>query len=296
MSAPSHPEALSIDTRLRLGPALVRLKLSGPTDELLNAAHIDRRLGPFLIPESTSDDLADEDIALDLKATEGPWPRPGIGFNTITALEGEAGWRLRRDDLDTQLHPTVLTAEGDIFPRLPAVEECARFLLWLYLTRLGEGGLLIHSATVVDDGVAYCFPAYGGTGKSTLAQMTPGDLALSDELSLLTLEQGQWRAWPCPFWNWPRNLAPGVDTARSYPLGGLGFLQQSPLTRFSPLKADEALTELMAQAVAFDAFPLASSRTFNLAADLIQALRRVGRVGRLHLLKGDDPFSMMRAR
>lgn len=292
-NSPSPP--ICIDTQLRLGPALVRLKLTARFGDQLTEADMARRLGPFMVSPEGGTDQGEEDIEVVLETTEGPWPRPGRRFNTLTALQEPEGWRLRRDDLDTDLQPSVLSVKGECMARLQAVEECTRFLLWLYLTRVSEGGLLIHSATVVDEGLAYCFPAYGGTGKSTLAASTPGEVALSDELSLLTLEEGQWRAWPCPFWNWPRNVAPDIEAVRSYPLAGLGFLKQAPLTHFESLRADQALTELMAQAVAFDAFPLSSSKTFNLAADLVQALRQKGRVGRLHLLKGDDPFAAMRA-
>ncbi len=294
MSDPLAP--IQIDTRLRLGPALVRLRLRGASGPLLNEDDLARRWGPFILPGDPDEDDVDEDIAVDLVSTEGPWPRTGrlITDNTLTARQREGQWRLSRADVDVALTPSILMAEGEIAPHLPAVEECVRFLMWLFLTGAGRSGLLLHAATTTQGGLAFCFPAYGGTGKSTLASLTPGDGALSDELSLLTLEGGQWRAWPCPFWNWPRQLSPEVDTSRSYPLTSLSFLRQSPATRWSPLRADDALTQLMEQAVAFDAFPVASNRTFNLAADLIEALRGQGRVGQLHLLKGDDPYAILR--
>jgi len=283
MTLNSSEATILINARANVGPASIGLTLSGISGELLNDAHLRRRWGPFM----SGPVRGDEDILInlrtsDLKADQRP------GFNTLTPQRTDQGWRLQRDDIDAALMPSVLTVEGETRPRLPAVEECARLLLWLYLSTACEGGLLVHSATVVKEGVAYCFPAYGGTGKSTLARLTPGDLALSDELSLLTLEDGQWRAWPSPLWNWPRQFV--GDASRGYPLGGMGFLRQAPMTAFKPLKADEALTQLMAQTVAFDALPKASATTFNLAADLVEALRKRGQVGQLNLVKGEGPF------
>jgi hypothetical protein len=50
----------------------------------------------------------------------------------------------------------------------------------------------------------------------------------------------------------------------------------------------------MAQAVAFDAFPDASSKTFNLAADLVETLRSHGKIGQLNLVKGESPFGAIK--
>ena len=40
----------------------------------------------------------------------------------------------------------------------------------------------------------------------------------------------------------------------------------------------------------YDAFPISSSSTFELTADLLQAARMTSEVGVLHVAHGDDPY------
>lgn len=276
-----------LDAALQFGTRTARVRLRGATGPLLNHDEIQRRWGPFIRRTPVE---GDEDIVLDLISQEGPWPRPDQPPRvSLTASRRGGACLVLRDDIHVTLNRAAAMMEGHIAPRLPAVEECLRMLLWLQLTQDERSpGLMIHSASTVHQDRAVCFPAYGGTGKSTLASLTPGELALSDEISLLTREADGWVVWPCPFWNWPRqSQAPEISP---WPLEALAFLEQALTTRYTPLRADEGLTRLMEQAVAFDAFPMASSRTFELAADLVQELRRQRKLGILHLLKGDDPY------
>jgi hypothetical protein len=73
-------------------------------------------------------------------------------------------------------------------------------------------------------------------------------------------------------------------------VASVSFLQPAPMTRFEPLRPDEALTRLMEHAVTFDAFARNSSRTFELAAELAQAMSQRGALGVLHLRKGCPPY------
>ncbi len=294
---PPSDKPTIIDARLRLGPLTARVRVTGDAGLLLTPEHIARRWGPFMITASDApgEDETEDDLAVEFETQEGPWPRPGQPpVHSLRVVQRDGAWRVLRDDIDAILYPSMFMLEGTCAPRLPAIEECLRLLLWLHQTRSAPAGLLVHSASTVYNGKAWCFPAYGGTGKSTLATLTPGHLALCDEISMLTLEEdGQWYAWPCPFWNWDRNFHPEQSGAVRYPLAGLGFLKQSPVTRYEPMRADDALTRVMEQAVAFDAFPRSSGRTFELAADLVEHFGQRERLGMLHLLKGDDFYPVL---
>jgi hypothetical protein len=263
---------------------------------MLTPAQFERRLGPLRDPEPPQADM--EDMSVDLEATGMDWPRPGQPvFYELTARHSPQGWRLRRMDLDASLETSAMAVQGQCASRLPALEECLRILTWLHLTGQEHAGLLVHSACAVRDGQAYCFPAYGGTGKSTLIRLTPGDVALSDELALLTRDRdNRWWAWPSPFWNWGVNLAADGPPVRPWPLGGVGFLSPATMTSFSQVRVGEALTRLMEQTVAFDHFPQRSGRTFELAADLVEEMHRQGKLGMVYLRKGDDPYAPMRGK
>lgn len=291
----SQEEArLELEAHLRLGPLRAHVRMEGvPDPEMLTAREFERRLGP--LRDQAPPEAAQEDLSVALKATGYDWPRPGQPqFYELTARHSPEGWRLQRVDLDASLELSAMAVQGECASRLPALEECLRLLTWLHLTGEEHAGLLVHSACAVRDGEAYCFPAYGGTGKSTLIRLTPGDVALSDELALLTRDKDQrWWAWPSPFWNWGANLAAGGPPVRAWPLGGLGFLSPATLTSFAPVRVGEALTRLMEQTVAFDHFPVRSGRTFELAADLVEEMHRQGKLGMVYLRKGDDPYGPM---
>jgi len=59
---------------------------------------------------------------------------------------------------------------------------------------------LLHAATVVRGGKAYVFTGRSGAGKSTVASLSPAGTVLTDEISLLRFEDGEWRAYGTPFW------------------------------------------------------------------------------------------------
>ncbi|MEO1268756.1 MAG: hypothetical protein AAFX99_11705, partial [Myxococcota bacterium] len=135
-------------------------------------------------------------------------------------------------------------------------------------------------------------PAPSGTGKSTLIRLTPGDRALTDEFVLLTRHsEGQWLAWPSPFWNWERELDRTVAAHQPFPVGGLALLAQGAETRWEPGHPLDILVPLMEQVIAFKAFTTEAARTFELAAELVETLG--DRVGRLYLRRGDDPYAAL---
>ncbi len=68
----------------------------------------------------------------------------------------------------------------------------------MYLSFLKQGVLFMHSAGVSKDGMAYLFPAYGGTGKTTLSLslLTKGFDFLGDDL--IIVDPTQKRVYPYP--------------------------------------------------------------------------------------------------
>lgn len=278
------------DKPLQIGPFLARLSVRGEGGELLDAAHLDRRFASFICHDPSCED--EEDIALSLTAAGGVWPRPGRPKNQVLKAinEGHGNWRVCRNDIDAALTPSIFLIEGELAPSGPAIDACLQILLWLLMTdAAGSGGIMVHAATTVHDGEAYLFFGPAGAGKSTLVHNSPGQLALCDDLSVLTQEDGVWRAWPSPFWDWQGEFA-GTDTTTSYPVRAITYLEQGPATRLTPLAADKALTMLMEHVYTWDSFIHGSSRTFELVADLVHSTRERGDIGLLHLAEADDPY------
>lgn len=279
------------DKPLRIGPYLARLGIAGESSDTLTLETLARRFAPFvcLDPEC----LDEEDVALALTSAGGTWPRPGRPKNHVLKVvsEGFGNWRVCRDDIDAALTPSIFVIEGEVAPSGIAVDACLQMLLWLLMTdEASSPGIMVHAATTVHDGEAYLFFGPAGAGKSTLVDKTPGQLALCDDLSLLSLEDGGWVAWPSPFWDWRGQFPADADATTPYPVRAIAFLQQGPATRLTPSSPDKALTLLMEHVYTWDTFISGSSRTFALVADLLDSTRKRGDVGVLHVAYGDDPY------
>lgn len=116
------------------------------------------------------------------------------------------------------------------------------FLRAIYaLLAFRAGGLMFHAAGIVRDGRAYLFYGHSGSGKTTVARLSPGDLILNDDLVLLLPQDGAWQVHATPFWN-PTQVRP---TRQSAPLAGMYRLVQSKEVFLRRLGAAQALAEMV---------------------------------------------------
>jgi hypothetical protein len=281
------------DKALQIGPYLARVTVTGEASPELNPSTFERRFAPFVCNDPHL--LDEEDVAVCLASAGGTWPRPGRPKNVALKAvnEGHGNWRVCRNDIDAALTASIYVVEGEVAPSGMAVDACLHIVLWLLMTtdQAAAPGIMVHAATTVHDGEAYLFFGPAGAGKSTLVEHSPSQLALCDDLSLLTkTDDGSWHAWPSPFWDWEGEFGSTADPKKSYPVRAIAFLEQGPATRLTPTSADEGLTQLMEHVYTYDAFIQGSGRTFELVADLLQTTRRRGDVGMLHLARGDDPY------
>ncbi len=121
-------------------------------------------------------------------------------------------------------------------------------------------GFLLHAATVVRDGRAYVFTGHSGAGKSTIASLSPEGSVLTDEISLLRYECGEWRAYGTPFWGEFR--AAGCNS--SAPLAGIFRIVQSAENRVTPLRPVELLRALLPNVLFFSEAAEASGRLLDI--------------------------------
>lgn len=103
------------------------------------------------------------------------------------------------------------------------------------------GGLLFHAAAVVRRGRGFAFFGYSGSGKSTVARLSSGDVVLNDDLVLLLPRGSGWDVFTTPFWN-QYSHRPAVDSA---PLAGLYLLVKSQRVFLEPLPAPLAVAEML---------------------------------------------------
>jgi hypothetical protein len=139
-----------------------------------------------------------------------------------------------------------------------ALDTLLRILLsWVLLPRTG---FLLHAATVVRQGRAYVFAGRSGAGKSTVASLAPAGSVLTDEISLLRYEEGQWRAHGTPFWGEFR--AAGSNT--SAPVAGFFRLIQSPRNSVRAMRPAEALRALLPNVLFFSTDTSANRRLLDI--------------------------------
>jgi len=139
------------------------------------------------------------------------------------------------------------------------------FLSWELLSRTG---FLLHAATVVREGKAYVFTGRSGAGKSTLASLAPVGSVLTDEISLLRKEGGEWRAYGTPFWGEFR--AAGSNT--SAPVAGIFRLLQSPKNLLLPLRPMETLRAALPNVLFFSSEPNANRRLLDILTRAVQEI------------------------
>jgi hypothetical protein len=139
-----------------------------------------------------------------------------------------------------------------------ALDSLLRILLSWKLA--GRNGFLLHAATVIRNGKAYVFTGRSGAGKSTIASLSPAGSVLTDEISLLRFENGQWRAYGTPFWGEFR--AAGSNT--SAPVKGIFRLLQAAENRVTPLRPVEMLRALLPNVLFFSAESEANRRLLEI--------------------------------
>jgi hypothetical protein len=118
-----------------------------------------------------------------------------------------------------------------ISTRSPALEHALRGAVAHEL--MFEHGLLFHGATLRWNGTTLLLAGHPGAGKSTISVEGAPDQVLSNEISILAPDtDGQWWAWPSPFWgsgDQPRYSPPQPLTAVATLRHGQDRNQWAPL-------------------------------------------------------------------
>jgi len=166
------------------------------------------------------------------------------------------------------------------------VEEVEYFLRVAYaLLAFQSGGIMLHAAGVVRDEKAYLFFGHSGSGKTTVARLSPNDTVLNDDLVLLMpvhpAEGGGWRVFGTPFWN-PTQVRP---TPANAPLAALYRLVQDKKVYLQGISTSEAIAELISNVPVIPADPVRSLELLTRLHKILQAVP----AHKLHFLP-DDSF------
>jgi len=104
------------------------------------------------------------------------------------------------------------------------------------------GGFMLHAAGILKNNKAAVFFGRSGSGKTTVARLSPAEGVLNDDLLLILPQDQEWIVYGTPFTN-PSQVAP---SNRSAALAGLFLLIQDSSVYLEPLSYSQALAELFA--------------------------------------------------
>lgn len=112
---------------------------------------------------------------------------------------------------------------------------------------LNLGGVMLHSAGLVFDGLAYLFVGRSGAGKTTLTRkaFAAGATILSDDINLLLPSEGGLRAHALPFMGDFGLLSGDQMASGSFPVVAIALLQQGDRLQIEENNAADSLARLL---------------------------------------------------
>lgn len=264
---------------LSIGPVVMRLDgLSERQAEALGG-----RYHPFLAREDAAPDVR---VALRRAGVDHFLRFRGGGEGETYRLESRAtgarltlwsyefaGW------VESGRHRAVLalvSGDGPLFER--GLENFLRVLTASFI--LERGGFLLHASGVVRRGKAYVFFGPSGSGKTTVTHLSPEDVVLSDDLTLIVLNGGRYEAAGIPF-GLAHHRVP--ETCASFPVASLNRLVQSAEVRREPLQGARAVAEVAGSLP----FVMQETAQAALAVDVVARALESLPAWRLHFRKDD---------
>lgn len=191
---------------------------------------LEKRYGRFGRPVGSGYDLE----IVEVRGSQTPF-KPAVSFDGRML-------RIKRGDFEAAIDTRSRSGLVKVAPTEQCLDAFLRSLISFLLIR--SGGFMLHSAGLVKNGKAYIFPGKSGAGKSTLSKLASGSGGggvISDEINILRLEQGRWRAFGSPFWGEMRaDGRPG-----SWTLGGIYLLKKSAANRISVCGEADAYRTLL---------------------------------------------------
>ena len=220
----------------RSTPALIRLEIGGIAlalsfSDLSLSERIEKRYQDFI---TARDDGFHAEMEIEEAAAGSSLMNELIEFDKDVLICEAPGCRAVIDPIGCR---------GELALRAERPVEQVDYYLRLAVALLAyqAGGLLFHAAAVVRRGKGFAFFGYSGSGKSTVARLSSGDVVLNDDLVLLLPRGSGWDVFTTPFWN-QFSHRPAVDFA---PLAGLYRLVKGQRVFLESLPVPLAVAEML---------------------------------------------------
>lgn len=268
----------SVDGQLICGLSIAGLGLTLHCDDPALAAALRQRYHDFPLE---NEPLLVATITLAGRERAAPLYDPALSFHDGSIRFTTPSYTGTIDAQTGRAHLTISSAY--------ALEDIEYFVRVIYaLLAFRAGGLLLHGAGIARDGRGYLFCGYSGSGKTTVARLSPDDLVLNDDLVVALPDGDRWLLYATPFWN-PTQVRPGRITCA--PLTALLRLVQNTTVFLEPMGAGQALAEIIANAPVLPADPTLSAALLLRGQQILRAVPAY----RLHFLPDPSFWPLVEA-
>jgi hypothetical protein len=274
--------------RLSIGPLLISIEgLSSRQAEALGS-----RYHPFVVSEAGGTDvrvaLRRAGVDRFLQFRGGP---AGETYRLESRLSGPrlTLWSYEfAGVIEAAAHRAELALtddEGPLFDR--GLENFLRILTASFV--LERGGFLLHAAGVVRGGKAYVFFGPSGSGKTTVTHLSPDDVVLSDDLTLVIRNGERYEAAGIPF-GLAHHRVP--ETRASFPVASFNRLVQSREVRREALSGARSVAEMAGSLP----FVMQETAQAAQAVDVVARVLEAVPAWRLHFRKDADFWNIVEER
>jgi hypothetical protein len=182
----------------------------------------------------------------------------------VRVLWDSGQWVMERGDFRAKWDPSSGRGQIRQTANPYAIDSVLRILHTLLLAR--EGGFLVHAASVVRNGRAFLFAGLSGAGKTTIARLAPPDaILLTDEISYVRRQEGQYYAFGTPFTG---ELARLGENLRA-PLAAVYLLMKGSENMIEPVSLADASRALLQNILFFARDPALVRLVFQAACDCV---------------------------
>jgi hypothetical protein len=203
-----------------------------------------------------------EGVRLELETVEGLQGDPDAEL--VVRREGKI-WHLQLCDLRAEWDRA--TGRGKVWQTVNpySMDTVLRILHSLLLAE--QRGFLLHAASVVVGKRAFVCSGESGAGKTTISRLAPATATvLTDEISYLKMEEGEFRAWGTPFNREMERPGPNLSS----PLAGVFLLGKGPENRVEEMRPDEAVCSILRNVLFFADDPDLAGRVLETVCQLVE--------------------------
>jgi hypothetical protein len=189
---------------------------------------------------------------------------PSSSAEDVRVLWERGQWLMERGDFRAEWDPSAGRGRIRQTANPYSIDSVLRILHTLLLAR--EGGFLVHAASVVHHGRAFLLAGRSGAGKTTIARLAPPEaVLLTDEISYVRWQQGQYHAFGTPFAG--EMARPGENLHA--PLGAVYLLAKGPRNMIEPMALADASRALLRNILFFARDASLAHLVFQAACDFV---------------------------